>query len=50
MNDRYKKYFDNISPEKKLTEEQLVTLINSNLEPVRMKEVIEIAVMENEWE
>lgn len=36
--------------EKKLTEEQLVTLINSNLEPVRMKEVIEIAVMENEWE
>lgn len=33
--------------EKKLTEGQLVELINNNLDPVTMKEIIEIAVLEN---
>ena len=33
--------------EKQLTEGQLVELINNNLDPVTMKEIIEIAVLEN---
>ena len=36
-----------IAIERGLTEGQLVELINNNLAPDRMKEIIEIAVLEN---
>ncbi len=36
-----------VAIEKQLTEGQLVELINNNLEPSKMKEIIEIAVLEN---
>lgn len=39
-----------VAMQRSITEKQLITLINSNLEPERMMEVIEIAVMENSWE